>query len=104
MTRRSSGLFAPAFALVYGVLYAAKQPVFLYYPLHRVLALERLPATSGPGMLWYGWLTAGLVAGTATVLLVPARWTTRVPAAVSWLTVLAAMLLIAAGELHGLFA
>ncbi len=98
---RSWTLFAPAFALVYGALYAAKRPVFIYYPLHREFALERLPEMHGPGMLWYGWLSAALLAGSTVTALVPAHWAMRVPPATTWLLTLFGMVLIASGELRG---
>ena len=96
----SPALFAPVFAIVYGALYAAKLPIFIYYPLHGELALERLPPNDGPGMLWYGWLAAGSVAGLTAVTLVPARWAARVPASAGLISALAGMVLILIGQLH----
>lgn len=95
---RPLALFAPAFALVYGALYALKLPVLVYYPLQRELAFERLSEAHGPGMLWYGWLAAGLLAGLVAVMLVPARWAARVPASTAWLPAFAVMGLVVLEE------
>lgn len=97
-------MFAPSFALAYGALYAMKRPVFIFYPLRGEFALERLGTEYGPGMLWYGWLTAGLLAGAAAMAIVPPRLAARAPPAVTWLVVLVAMLLIVFEELRGLIA
>lgn len=98
--QRPLALFAPVFVLVYGALYTLKLPVFIYYPLQRELAFERLSAGHGPGMFWYGWLAAGLVAGFLAVTLVPARWVAHLPASTAWLSALAVMGLVVLEEFH----
>ncbi|HLT20038.1 MAG TPA: hypothetical protein VKZ96_11320 [Thermomicrobiales bacterium] len=103
MTRRPWTLIAPVFAIVYGGFYVVKQPVFIYYPLHDALTLERLAPEYGPGMLWYGWLTAGALVAAAAAWLAPARWAARVPPAASGAAVLGVMILIVIEELRGLF-
>ncbi|MFO1511142.1 MAG: hypothetical protein U1F31_15410 [Steroidobacteraceae bacterium] len=104
MTRVRWTVFAPGFALVYGVLYALKQAVFIFYPLRGELTLERLGTEYGPGMLWYGWLAAGLFAGAIAMAIVPPGLAARVPPALTWLAMLAAMVLIILEELRGLIA
>lgn len=102
--QRSWRLFAPVFALVYAVLYATRRPVFVFYPLEGAVTLERLPHAEGPGMLWYGWLTAALLAALATSAAVPARWAARMPPGISWMAVLGAMTWVVVDELLQLFA
>lgn len=97
---RTLAAFAPVFAIVYGLLYAAKQPVFIYYPLRGELSLERLAPDQGPAMLWYGWLAAGTLAGLIAAALVPARWATRLPASAAWITALLVMIVIVVEEAH----
>lgn len=98
--KRPFTLFSPAFSLVYAVLYCEHFPIFIYYPLNQELALRALPPSHGPGMLWFGWVAAGLLAGVVTVWLVPIRWAARVPAWSSWCVMIAVMALVVFKEHH----
>lgn len=76
-------LFPVLYCIAYVMLYALNIIVVLYYPEANAITRRPRPPNFGPGMLYYGWVSAALVAAAASFL-VPERWVARVPSAVSW--------------------
>jgi hypothetical protein len=69
------------FSLIFGAIYLAcfyyGWSPFMYYPLVTEFHLAAQPASAGPPILWYGWLSTAAVISVAIALLVPVRVTER---------------------------
>ena len=88
-----------AFSIAYVIAYQMGMAPFRYYPAIQRFSTELLPAsTSGPGMLWYGWMALATVAALAFALVVPRRLAERVPPSVTWLVPVVAVVLILVHE------
>ena len=87
---------------VYVLAYASDVTLFYYYPM--VGAWHWLPQGDelGPRITYYGWKAIGLMAGSLTLLL-PQRWTARLPADVVWLGALLLMAVVCMHERHWFF-
>ena len=87
-------------ALVAGAAYvlAYSQDVtpFYYYPMVGEWHWQPQGDALGPRITYYGWKTIGLLAGSTTLLL-PRRWTNRLPADTVWV---GALLLAATVFIH----
>ena len=78
---------------VYVASYYAGIPLFYYYPQARHLSFTPL-AGAGFAMMWYGWIAAAILIGAAAALIVPRRWSNRIPLDLTWMMMLAAVLAV----------
>lgn len=97
--------FAAAFSVLYVLAVEYNWALFTYAPATGQLAPLLTPATGGPTMYWYGWITtaaigAGVVAALAS--LAPESVAKRVWPGLSW-SVPVAVLLAFAYILSGYF-
>jgi len=58
--------------------------LFKYYPITREFSYVRLPPSSGPAILWYGWLAAAAVLSAAVALAVPRKIADRMWDGLLW--------------------
>lgn len=83
----------------YVLAYSQDVTLFYYYPMvgewHWLPQGEAL----GPRITYYGWKAIGLLAGTATLLL-PRRWTDRLPADTVWVGALLLAAIVCVHESH----
>ncbi|MFZ3220906.1 MAG: hypothetical protein WA174_12780 [Rhodoferax sp.] len=90
-------------ALVAGAAYvlAYSQDVTLFYYYPMVGEWHWLPQSEalGPRITYYGWKAIGLLAGGATLLL-PRRWTDRLPADTVWVGALLLAATVCVHESH----
>lgn len=102
---RSHGRWAVA-ALVAGAAYvlAYSQDVtlFYYYPMVGEFHWLPQPNALGPRITYYGWKAIGLAAG-ALALLLPGRWTARLPADTVWVGALLLVFVVCFHEMHWFF-
>jgi hypothetical protein len=99
IARRSSAVFAVAFAAAYAVLYVVaiqyNLALFTYHPASEEFHFLVKPAADQPPMYWYGWMATsalGALAFAVAVAALPAPWTARIWSGWSWAVPLAAML------------
>jgi hypothetical protein len=88
MTKQSAlTVFALVGAITYMLAVTFNWPAFAYYPLLNHFDLDRaLPAkTSGPSMLYYGWIVTAAAAAVILALLVPRSIGNKLPAALGWI-------------------
>jgi len=70
-----------AYVLAYNFNWA----LFRYYPLLNQVSLEALPAkSSGPTMMYYGWIATAAIAGLIAALIIPPKYAAKLPSAVAW--------------------
>ena len=90
-------------ALVAGAAYvlAYSQDVTLFYYYPMVGEWHWLPQDEalGPRITYFGWKAIGLLAGGATLLL-PRRWTDRLPADTVWVGALLLAAIVCVHESH----
>jgi hypothetical protein len=79
--------FAYVGAIGYMLAVTFNWPVFAYYPLLNHFDLDpKLPAkTSGPSMLYYGWIATSAIAGLLLAFAVPKGVAARIPTAFAWI-------------------
>lgn len=78
-------VFTLVSTVVYVLAYNFNWALFRYYPLLNTVSLDALPAkTSGPTMMYYGWMATALIAGLAAAAIVPGKIAARLPSAVAW--------------------
>ena len=78
-------VFSIVSAIVYVLAYNFGWQAFRYYPLLNQISIEALPAkSSGPTMMYYGWMGTALIAGLVVALIVPTKIGAKLPAAVAW--------------------
>jgi hypothetical protein len=80
----------------YILAYSNNVTLFYYFPMVDEWHWRPQSEALGPGITYFGWKTIGLLAGSATLLL-PRRWTNRLPADTVWV---GALLLAAAVCIH----
>jgi hypothetical protein len=88
MTKQSAlTVFALVGAITYMLAVTFNWPAFAYYPLLNHFSLDRaLPAkTSGPSMLYYGWIVTAAAAALVLALLVPRAIGRKLPVALGWI-------------------
>ena len=87
-------VFALAGAIGYVLAFTFNWPAFAYYPLLNHFDLDRaLPAkTSGPSMLYYGWIVTAAVAALVLAFLVPRAIGAKLPASLGWIVPLVLIL------------
>jgi len=80
-------VFALTGAVVYMLAVTFNWPAFAYYPLLNHFSLDRaLPAkTSGPSMLYYGWIVTAAAAAAVLALVVPKSLAAKIPPAAGWI-------------------
>ncbi|MFZ3129004.1 MAG: hypothetical protein WA136_13400 [Rhodoferax sp.] len=83
----------------YVLAYSQDVTLFYYYPM--VGEWHWLPQSEalGPRITYYGWKAIGLLAGGATLLL-PRRWTDRLPADTVWVGALLLAAIVCVHESH----
>jgi hypothetical protein len=80
----------------YILAYSNNVTLFYYFPMVDEWHWRPQSEALGPGITYFGWKAIGLLAGSATLLL-PRRWTNRLPADTVWV---GALLLAAAVCIH----
>jgi hypothetical protein len=71
--------------IVYVLAYNFGWQAFRYYPLLNRVSLDALPAkSSGPAMMYYGWMGTALIAGVVAAAIVPPKYAAKLPAALAW--------------------
>ena len=87
-------VFALVGAIAYVLTYTFNWPAFAYYPLLNHFSLDRaLPAkTSGPSMLYYGWIVTAAAAALIAALIVPRSIAAKLPASLGWVVPLLLMI------------
>jgi hypothetical protein len=79
--------FALVGAIGYMLAVTFNWPAFAYYPLLNHFSLDlKLPAkTSGPSMLYYGWIVTAAAAALALAFVVPKSIAAKIPSALGWI-------------------
>jgi len=78
-------VFSLVATVAYVLAYNFNWALFRYYPLLNQVSLEALPAkTSGPTMMYYGWIATALIAGLIAALIVPNKIAAKLPSSVAW--------------------
>lgn len=86
----------------YVLAYAQDVTLFYYYPMVGEWHWFPQGEALGPRITYYGWKTIGLLAGGTTVLL-PRRWTARLPTDTVWVGALLLIAVVCAHEGHWFF-
>jgi hypothetical protein len=65
-------------------------PLLRYYPVAGRLSFV---AETGFGfvILWYGWVATAILAGALAALIVPRRWSDRLPLDLCWMMLIASL-------------
>jgi hypothetical protein len=94
MTKHVSYItFALVGAIGYVLAYAFNWPVFAYYPLIKEFHFAHtLPASAGPAMLYYGWITTAAIAALILALVVPRSIAAKLWPGLGWLVPLVLIL------------
>jgi hypothetical protein len=103
MTRQGSFVvFSLVGAIGYVLAYTFNWPAFAYYPLLNEFHLDRaLPAkTSGPSMLYYGWIITAAAAALVLALLIPRGIAAKLPARLAWIVPLVLIVYTFAYDRH----
>jgi len=78
-------VFSLVSTVVYVLAYNFGWQAFRYYPLLNQVSIDALPAkTSGPTMMYYGWMGTALIAGLIVAAIVPNKIAAKLPPAVAW--------------------
>ena len=78
-------VFTLVATVAYVLAYNFNWALFRYYPLLNKVSLEALPAkTSGPTMMYYGWMATAAIAGLIAALIVPSKIAAKLPSSVAW--------------------
>ena len=90
MTKHAKfAVFTLVASVVYVMAYNFGWQLFRYYPLINKVTLAAEPKTSGPAMMYYGWISTAALAGLAAALVVPNRFAARLPSSIAWIVPLA---------------
>src|ERR1700694_1110068 len=66
-------VFSLVACIAYTLAYYFDWPLFQYYLEENRFHFTVQPPSSGPPILWYGWLATAVLAGAAFALVVPRR-------------------------------
>jgi hypothetical protein len=77
-------VFSVLFGIVYIACFYYDWGLFKYYPITGEFSYVRLPPSSGPAILWYGWLGAAAVLSAAVALAVPRKVADRMWDGLLW--------------------
>lgn len=83
----------------YVLAYSQDVTLFYYYPMVGEWHWQPQGEMLGPRITYYGWKAIGLLAG-ATTLLLPRRWTDRLPADTVWVGALLLAAVVCVHESH----
>lgn len=87
-------VFSMLFVVAYTLCFYFNIALFKYYPMLREFHVtSQTQRSAGPPISWYGWIAVAALASGAVALIIPPRWTNRIPPAASW--IVAAIVLIA---------
>jgi hypothetical protein len=78
-------VFSLIACIAYTLAYYFDWSLFQYYLEENRFHFTVQPPSSGPPILWYGWLTTAVLAGGAIALIVPRRLLTRLLPDLVWL-------------------
>ena len=78
-------VFSLIACIAYTLAYYFDWPLFQYYLDENRFHFTVQPASSGPPILWYGWLATAILAGGALALVVPRRLLSRFLPDLAWL-------------------
>jgi hypothetical protein len=88
-----STLFSLIAVPVYILGYYSNRPLFFYYPTVRSFSLTPQVGL-GFVIMWYGWIAAAILIGAIAAIIVPRRWSDRIPLDLTWMMMLAAVLAV----------
>ena len=95
-------LFALVAGAAYVLAYANDMTLFYYYPMVGEWHVLPQGEALGPRITYYGWKAIGILAG-ALALLLPARWTARLPPDTVWVGALLLIAVVLFHESHWFF-
>ncbi len=78
-------VFSLIACIAYTLAYYFDWPLFQYYLEENRFHFTVQPTSSGPPILWYGWLATAALVGGAFALIVPRRLLTRLLPDLVWL-------------------
>jgi hypothetical protein len=82
----ASMIFSTTFGVIYGLCFYFNWPLFAYYPQVNEFHIDtQLIETSGPPILWYGWMATAAVASGALAVIVPRKIAARLRPELAWL-------------------
>jgi hypothetical protein len=94
-TPARSLIFSIVFSVVYPLCFYFNWFLFAYYPQANEFHLsDQLVETSGPPIVWYGWMAASAVVSLAAAFVIPRAVAARVPPIIAWLIPFAAIVAI----------
>ncbi len=86
----------------YVLAYSQNFTLFYYFPMVGEWHWQPQAEALGPGITYFGWKFIGLLAGGASLLL-PRRWTERLPPDAVWVGALVLIGIVVAHEAHWFF-
>lgn len=98
------GMFTFVYAIAYTLCYVFDLSLFQYYPLVGEIHRTPQPPSAGVPMMWYGWIASALLIALIVVLVVPPRWSERLPSGGAWSATAGALLYVLIYERHWFFA
>jgi hypothetical protein len=78
-------VFSLASCAAYTLAYYFDWPLFQFYLEESRFHFSVQPESSGPPILWYGWLATAVLAGGVIALIVPRRLLSRLLPDLAWL-------------------
>jgi hypothetical protein len=78
-------VFSLTACTAYTLAYYFDWPLFQYYVAENRFHFSVQPESSGPPILWYGWLATAALAGTACASVLPQRLVSRLLPDLVWL-------------------
>jgi hypothetical protein len=85
-------VFSLIACIAYTLAYYFDWSLFQYYLQENRFHFTVQPASSGPPILWYGWLALAILAGGVVTLVLPPQFAARLPPDLLWLIPSALML------------
>jgi hypothetical protein len=85
-------VFAAAYSIIYVLAVFYNWALFTYSPATGEFGPLVTPASTGPTMYWYGWMSTAALSGAvvaAITTLLPEAATRQIPAALSWVVTIA---------------
>jgi hypothetical protein len=94
-------IFSITFSVVYSLCFYYNWPLFAYYPqVNEAHFSSQLMNTSGPPILWYGWLTTAALVSAAAALVLPRAISNRLWHGWAWIVPAGVVVAILIYEKH----